>query len=113
MARRHSSREMVSLVAHYEKSGLTRREVAAEAGIAVHTLDCWRREAARRPLEEFVEIEAPLAAGSAPPDLWDSSPARFASKASEMYSSKIRPSTTCFYSAASMILRKAAAAAQS
>ena len=36
-----------------------------------------------------------------------------ASKASEMYLRKIRPSTTCLYSAASMLLRSASEACQS
>src|SRR3989338_6773685 len=42
-----------------------------------------------------------------------SSSACFASNASEMYLRKIRPRTTCLYSAASMLLRSASAAAQS
>ena len=41
-----------------------------------------------------------------------SSSACLASKASEMYLRKIRPRTTCLYSAASMLLRSASAAAQ-
>ena len=44
---------------------------------------------------------------------WASNSACFASKASEMYLRKIRPRTTCLYSAASMLLRRASAAAQS
>ncbi len=51
--------------------------------------------------------------GSAPCARWASSSARLASKASEMYLRKIKPSTTCLYSAASMLLRSASAAAHS
>src|SRR3989442_12729782 len=51
--------------------------------------------------------------GFAPCAFWDSSSACFASKASEMYLRKIRPRRTCLYSAASMLLRRASAAAQS
>src|SRR5262249_51862765 len=41
------------------------------------------------------------------------SAACFSSKASEMYLRKMRPSTTCLYSAASMLLRSLSAACQS
>src|SRR5438105_613910 len=51
--------------------------------------------------------------GLAPCAFWPSSSACFASKASEMYLRKIKPRTTCLYSAASMLLRRASAAAQS
>ena len=51
--------------------------------------------------------------GSAPWAFCASSSACLASKASEMYLRKIRPRTTCLYSAASMLLRSASAAAQS
>jgi hypothetical protein len=51
--------------------------------------------------------------GSAPWAFCASSSACLASKASEMYLRKIRPRTTCLYSAASMLLRNASAAAQS
>src|SRR5882724_498481 len=50
---------------------------------------------------------------SAPSDFCDSSSMCLASKASEMYLRKIRPRTTCLYSAASMLLRSASAACQS
>src|SRR5436190_10623761 len=51
--------------------------------------------------------------GLAPCALWASSSKCFASNASEMYLRKIRPRTTCLYSAASMLLRRASAAAHS
>ena len=51
--------------------------------------------------------------GSAPSAARPISSARLASNASEMYLRKIRPRTTCLYSAASMLLRSASAAAQS
>ena len=51
--------------------------------------------------------------GSAPCAPCDSSSACFASNASEMYFRKMRPSTTCLYSAASMLFRNASAVAQS
>src|SRR5208282_1477795 len=51
--------------------------------------------------------------GSAPCAVCAASSACLASKASEMYLRKISPRTTCLYSAASMLLRSASAAAQS
>ncbi len=51
--------------------------------------------------------------GSAPSARCASRSACLASKASEMYLRKISPRTTCLYSAASMLLRSASAAAQS
>src|SRR5580704_3154838 len=51
--------------------------------------------------------------GSAPSLRCASSSACFASNASEMYLRKIGPSTTCLYSAASMLLRSASAACHS
>src|SRR5581483_2964256 len=51
--------------------------------------------------------------GSAPWAFCVSSSACLASKASEMYLRKMRPRTTCLYSAASMLLRRASAAAHS
>lgn len=35
---------MVAVVAAYERSGLTRRSFSEQAGLAVSTLDYWRRE---------------------------------------------------------------------
>ena len=52
--------------------------------------------------------------GSAPCSLLPATSfACFSSKASEMYLRKIRPRTTCLYSAASMLLRSLSAASQS
>ena len=51
--------------------------------------------------------------GSAPCAVCAASSACLASKASEMYLRKISPRTTCLYSAASILLRSASAAAQS
>src|SRR4030067_2070703 len=51
--------------------------------------------------------------GSAPLFLSATSLARCSSKASEMYFRKMRPRTTCLYSAASMLLRSLSAACQS
>lgn len=51
--------------------------------------------------------------GSAPRARCASSSACLASNASEMYFRKIKPRTTCLYSAASMLLRRASEAAQS
>ena len=51
--------------------------------------------------------------GSAPSLRSASSLARASSKASEMYLRKISPSTTCLYSAASMLPRRASAMRQS
>src|ERR1700677_4929004 len=51
--------------------------------------------------------------GSAPSALSPINSVRFASKASEMYLRNMSPRTTCLYSAASILLRRASAAAQS
>src|SRR5437899_8370427 len=51
--------------------------------------------------------------GSAPCPRWASNSACFVSKLSEMYLRKIRPRTTCLYSAASMLDRSLSAASQS
>src|SRR5882724_2739401 len=51
--------------------------------------------------------------GSAPWAFWAARSACLASKASEMYLRKIRPRTTCLYSAASMLLRSLSAVSQS
>ena len=51
--------------------------------------------------------------GSAPSSISSSSLACCSSKASEMYLRKISPSTTCLYSAASILLRSASAISQS
>ena len=58
-------------------------------------------------------VYSSLSAGSTPWSGWASSSAWWASKASEMYLRKMRPRTTCLYSAASMWPRSLSAAAQS
>ncbi len=47
MSRR--AEQMRAMVAEYEASGLPRRAFCAEHGLAVTTLDYWRRELANRP----------------------------------------------------------------
>jgi transposase-like protein len=66
MAKRRSMREMRSLVARYESSGLTRHEVASQAGIAVQALDYWRRKARTEGNDGGGFVEIRPAAGEAP-----------------------------------------------
>ena len=58
MARKQEIRR---LVAGYATSGLTRREYCAKHGIAVTTLDYWRRREKNEPKLVPVEIEGRLA----------------------------------------------------
>ena len=43
MQKKRSGEERRRMVEEYERSGLTRREYCAQAGIPVTTLDAWRR----------------------------------------------------------------------
>jgi|GEM_PF-1773902 len=43
MQKKRSGEERRRIVEEYERSGLTRREYCAQAGIPVTTLDLWRR----------------------------------------------------------------------
>ena len=54
-----------------------------------------------------------MSSGSYPSAVFDSSQACNSWKASEMYLRKMRPRTTCLYSAASMLPRSASAIRQS
>ena len=47
MQKKRSGEERRRMVEEYERSGLTRREYCAQAGIPVTTLDAWRRERGR------------------------------------------------------------------
>ena len=47
MQKKRSGEERRRMVEEYERSGLTRREYCAQAGIPVTTLDGWRRERGR------------------------------------------------------------------
>ena len=67
----------------------------------------------RRHPEDVPARYSSGSSGSAPCARSASSLACCSSKASEMYLRKIRPRTTCLYSAASMLLRSASAACQS
>jgi hypothetical protein len=56
--RRRSWAEASQLVVEFEQSGLRRKEFCAARGLSVHTLDAWRRRAAR-PVgaEKIVPVE--------------------------------------------------------
>lgn len=56
--RRRSWAEASRLVVEFEQSGLRRKDFCAAHGLSVHTLDAWRRRAAR-PLgvEKIVPVE--------------------------------------------------------
>jgi hypothetical protein len=56
--RRRNWSEAVQLVVEFEQSGLRRKEFCTARGLSVHTLDAWRRRAAR-PLgvEKIVPVE--------------------------------------------------------
>ena len=47
MQKKRSGEERRRMVEEYERSGLTRREYCAQAGIPVTPLDAWRRERGR------------------------------------------------------------------
>jgi hypothetical protein len=56
--RRRSWAEAAQLVVEFEQSGLKRREFCAARGLSVHTLDAWRRRAARPVgVEKIVPVE--------------------------------------------------------
>ena len=53
-----SRREVIAgVVAEYEQSGLTRRSFSAQAGIAVSTLDYWRRQVRERNRARIVPVK--------------------------------------------------------
>jgi hypothetical protein len=47
---------MARVVAEYERSGLTRRRFSDRTGIAVSTLDCWRRRVRERARSRIVPV---------------------------------------------------------
>ena len=56
--RRRSWAEASQLVVEFERSGLRRKEFCAARGLSVHTLDAWRRRAARSVgVEKIVPVE--------------------------------------------------------
>jgi hypothetical protein len=56
--RRRSWAEAAQLVGEFEQSGLRRKEFCAARGLSVHTLDAWRRRAARPSgVEKIVPVE--------------------------------------------------------
>lgn len=59
--RRRSGAEMAALVAGYEESGLTRRAYCERRGIALTTLDYYRRRGQAEPGWVAVELEGELA----------------------------------------------------
>ena len=61
MQKKRNGEERRRMVEEYERSGLTRREYCAQAGIPVTTLDAWRRE--RREQGRLVRVK--VAAGEA------------------------------------------------
>lgn len=63
MGKRRSRAEVEVLIAEFEASGLTRAEFSQQRGIAVTTLDAWRRRRAKPARLVNVEVEgaeAPL-----------------------------------------------------
>ena len=54
MSRRRSRTEADRLVSEFERSGLRRKEFCAARGLAVHTLDAWRRRVAQSHAEEKI-----------------------------------------------------------
>lgn len=54
------------IVAEYERSGLTRRGFSEQTGIAIGTLDSWRRQVRDRARIVPVRIEPDAAAGGRP-----------------------------------------------
>ena len=96
------------------------RSMAIIASSTVTPTDGCRASARSRPQRASGGTQKTLAAryssGSSASAPWSrsaSSAAWCSSKASEMYLRKMSPSTTCLYSAASMLLRSASAVAQS
>jgi transcriptional regulator with XRE-family HTH domain len=55
MGKRRSADEVEALVREFEASGLTRQEFSQRAGIAVTTLDAWRRK--RTEQAKLVKVE--------------------------------------------------------
>jgi len=55
MSKRRSAGEVEELVREFEASGLTRAEFSQRQGIAVTTLDCWRRK--RTTPSPLVEVQ--------------------------------------------------------
>ena len=54
LSRRRSRAEADRLVSEFERSGLRRKEFCAARGLAVHTLDAWRRRVAQSQGEEKI-----------------------------------------------------------
>lgn len=54
MSRRRSRAEADRLVCEFERSGLRRKEFCAVRGLAVHTLDAWRRRVAQSQADETI-----------------------------------------------------------
>jgi hypothetical protein len=52
--RRRSRAEASQLVVEFEQSGLKRKEFCAAHGLSMHTLDAWRRRAARPGVDEKI-----------------------------------------------------------
>lgn len=64
MGQRRSASEVSRLVREYEASGESRREFCERRGIAVNTLDYWRRTRGRAPKLVEVEVQGrPMATG--------------------------------------------------
>ena len=63
MQKKRNGEERRRMVEEYERSGLTRREYCAQAGIPVTTLDAWRRVRRERGRLVRVKVEAGEATG--------------------------------------------------
>src|SRR5579883_2839666 len=99
--------------------GLSRSIATIASSISLPMVGClalarrWDHRASFGTQKTFSARYSSGSSGSAPWTCWANKAACFSSKASEMYLRKSRPSTTCLYSAASMLLRSLSAACQS
>jgi hypothetical protein len=56
----HTIQAIEKVVADYERSGLTRREFSQRSGIAIGTLDWWRRRVRKRQQSRLVPVRVTL-----------------------------------------------------
>ena len=71
MSRRRSRAEADRLVSEFERSGLRRKEFCAARGLAVHTLDAWRRRVAQSQGDEkIVPVEIVADRGRPASEAW-------------------------------------------
>ena len=72
LSRRRSRAEADRLVSEFERSGLRRKEFCAARGLAVHTLDAWRRRVAQSQADEkIVPVEIVADRGRPASEAWN------------------------------------------